>query len=120
MGRPTSLVRLSGAHTRSAFKQPTQLSTGQMLPVTALTRATRPRAWGKAGPDHRWPRPRARPRKATQLRGRIHAAARAAAEGRQTTCYSTHSTITIGIRGPHAQERVNQLRRALGKLIAKH
>ncbi|MGH3185408.1 MAG: hypothetical protein ACRDOE_26370 [Streptosporangiaceae bacterium] len=46
------------------------------------------------------------PRKATRLRGRIHAAARAAAEGRQTTCHSTHSTITIGIRGPDAQERV--------------
>jgi hypothetical protein len=60
------------------------------------------------------------PRKATQLRGRIHAAARAAAEGRQTTCYSTHSTITIGIRGPDAQERVDQLRHALDKLIAKH
>ena len=47
----------------SACKQPTQLklSTGQMLPVTALTRATRPRAWGKAGPGHRRPRPRARP-----------------------------------------------------------
>ena len=60
------------------------------------------------------------PRKATQLRGRIHAAARAAAEERQTTCHSTHSTITIGIRGPDAQERVNQLRHALDKLIAKH
>lgn len=59
------------------------------------------------------------PRKAAQLRGLIHAAARAA-EGRQTTCYPTHSTITIGIRGPDAQERVNQLRHALGKLIAKH
>jgi len=32
----------------------------------------------------------------------------------------THSTITIGIRGPDAQERVNQLRHALDKLIAKH
>jgi hypothetical protein len=60
------------------------------------------------------------PARATQLRGRIHAAARAAAEGRQTTCYSTHSTITIGIRGPDAQERVDQLRHALDKLIAKH
>jgi hypothetical protein len=60
------------------------------------------------------------PRKATRLRGRIHAAARAAAEGRQTTCHSTHSTITIGIRGPDAQERVNQLRHSLGLLIAKH
>jgi hypothetical protein len=59
------------------------------------------------------------PRKAAQLRGLIHAAA-SAAEGRQTTCYPTHSTITIGIRGPDAQERVNQLRHALGKLIAKH
>ncbi len=37
-----------------------------------------------------------------------------------TQCYSTHSTITIGIRGPDAQERVNQLRQALDKLIAKH
>ena len=60
------------------------------------------------------------PRKATQLRGRIHAAASSSAEECQTTCHSTHSTITIGIRGPDAQERVNQLRQALDKLIAKH
>lgn len=60
------------------------------------------------------------PRTATQLRGRIHAAIRTAAEGRQTTYHATGSTITIGIRGHDAQERIGQLRRALDALIIKH
>ncbi|MGW0807883.1 hypothetical protein [Nonomuraea sp. NPDC002799] len=59
-------------------------------------------------------------RKATRLRGRIHAAARSAAEGRHTTYHATDATITIGIRGPDAHERINQLRHALDKLITKH
>jgi len=56
------------------------------------------------------------------LRGRIHAAARTAAEGRATTYHATDSTVTIGIRGPDADadDRVNQLRHALANLIAKH
>ncbi len=54
------------------------------------------------------------------LRGRIHAAARTAAEGRATTYHATDSTITIGIRGPDAADRINQLRHALAKLITKH
>jgi hypothetical protein len=54
------------------------------------------------------------------LRGRIHAAARTAAEGRATTYNATDSTITIGIRGPDAADRINQLRHALAKLITKH
>ena len=57
---------------------------------------------------------------ATQLRGRIHAAIRTAAEGRQTIYHATRSTITIGIRGHDAQERIGQLRRALDALIIKH
>jgi len=60
------------------------------------------------------------PRTATQLRGRIHAAIRTAAEGRQTTYHATGSTITIGIRGHDAQDRIGQLRRALDALIIKH
>jgi hypothetical protein len=60
------------------------------------------------------------PRKATRLRGRINAAARTAAEQRQTTYHATDSTITIGIHGPDAQQRVDQLRDALAELIAKH
>ena len=60
------------------------------------------------------------PRTATQLRGRIHAAIRTAAEGRQTKYHATGSTITIGIRGHDAQERIGQLRRALDALIIKH
>jgi hypothetical protein len=60
------------------------------------------------------------PRKLITLRGRIHAAARTAAEGRQTTYHATESTITIGIRGPDAAERINQLRHGLAKLITKH
>lgn len=59
-------------------------------------------------------------RKLIRLRGRIHAAARVAAEGCHTTYYATDSALTIGIQGPDAQERVNQLRNALSKLIAKH
>ena len=57
------------------------------------------------------------PQKATRLRGRINAAARTAAEQHQT---SYHATMTIGIRGSDAAERINQLRRALAKLAAKH
>ncbi|WP_406314812.1 hypothetical protein OHA77_40445 [Streptosporangium sp. NBC_01639] len=60
------------------------------------------------------------PRKLVALRGRVHAAARTAAEGRATTYHATDSTITIGIRGPDAAERINQLRHALAKLITKH
>ncbi|MET8051552.1 hypothetical protein ABZU75_28530 [Streptosporangium sp. NPDC005286] len=60
------------------------------------------------------------PRKLIALRGRVHAAARTAAEGRATTYHATDSTITIGIRGPDAAERINQLRHALAKLITKH
>ena len=62
----------------------------------------------------------AAPRKLMRLRGRIHAAARTAAEGRQTTCHTTPTSITIGIRGPDAQDRISQLRHALDKLITKH
>jgi hypothetical protein len=54
------------------------------------------------------------------LRGRIHAAARTAAEGRATTYHATDSAITTGIRGPDAADRINQLRHALAKLITKH
>ena len=60
------------------------------------------------------------PGKLIRLRGRIHAAARTAAEGRQTTYHATDSTISIGIRGPDAADRISQLRRALAQLIAKH
>ncbi|MFI6803143.1 hypothetical protein [Streptosporangium canum] len=48
------------------------------------------------------------------------AAARTAAEGRQTVYHATDTTITIGIRGPDAADRINQLRHALAKLITKH
>ena len=60
------------------------------------------------------------PQKATRLRGRINAAARTAAEQRQTSYHATDSTITIGIRGPDARERIDQFRRALDKLAARH
>ena len=60
------------------------------------------------------------PRKLIALRGRIHAAARTAAEGRATTYHATDSTITIGIRGPDATDCINQLHHALAKLITKH
>ncbi|MGP3965896.1 hypothetical protein ACTWPT_59145 [Nonomuraea sp. 3N208] len=60
------------------------------------------------------------PRKLIAVRGRIHAAARTAAEGCQTVYHATETTITIGIRGPDAAERINQLRHALTKLITKH
>jgi hypothetical protein len=60
------------------------------------------------------------PRKLMRLRGRIHAAARTAAEGRATTYHATETSITIGIRGPDAADRINQLRHALAKLITKH
>jgi hypothetical protein len=33
---------------------------------------------------------------------------------------ASNTTITIGIGGPDAQERINQLRHALAKLITKH
>lgn len=48
-------------------------------------------------------------RRAMRLRGRINAAARAAAEHRRTTYHATDSAITIGIYGPDAAERVNAL-----------
>jgi hypothetical protein len=57
------------------------------------------------------------PQKATRLRGRINATA---AEQSQTSYHATDSTISIGIRGPDAAERIYQLRRALAKLAAKH
>ena len=60
------------------------------------------------------------PQKATRLRGRINAAARTAAEQHQTSYHATDATMTIGIRGSDAAERINQLRRALAKLAAKH
>ncbi|MEV6040505.1 hypothetical protein AB0L65_56010 [Nonomuraea sp. NPDC052116] len=59
-------------------------------------------------------------RKLIRLRGRIHAAARVVAEGCHTTYHATDSTLTIGIQAPDAQERINQLRNALSKLITKH
>ena len=61
---------------------------------------------------HRRPAPH-QPGNLIALRGRIHAAARTAAEGRATTYHATDSTITIGIRGPDAADRINQLRHAL-------
>ncbi|MFI7709318.1 hypothetical protein [Nonomuraea sp. NPDC049480] len=59
-------------------------------------------------------------RKLIRLRGRIHAAARVAAEGCPTTYNATDSALTIGIQGPDAQERVNQLRTAPSELMTKH
>jgi hypothetical protein len=55
-----------------------------------------------------------------RLRGRVHAAARTAAEGRQTTYDATATTISIGIRGPDAAERVSRLRGALAQLITRN
>ncbi|MFP3969277.1 hypothetical protein SMC26_43765, partial [Actinomadura fulvescens] len=60
------------------------------------------------------------PAKATRLRGRIHAAARTAAEQRHTTYHATDTAITIGIAGPDAQHRIDQLRAALATLATKH
>jgi hypothetical protein len=60
------------------------------------------------------------PGKLIRLRGRIHAAARTAAEGCLTTYDATGSAISIGIRGPDAAGRVSQLRRALAQLAARH
>lgn len=60
------------------------------------------------------------PGKLIRLRRRIHAAARSAAEGRQTTYDATASAISIGIRGPDAAERISQLRSALAHLIARN
>ncbi|MFI6457018.1 hypothetical protein ACIBF6_36340 [Streptosporangium amethystogenes] len=59
-------------------------------------------------------------RKLIRLRGRIHAAARVAAEGCHTTYHATDSAITIGIQGPDAHDRINQLRNALARLTTKH
>jgi hypothetical protein len=59
----------------------------------------------------------------TQLRGRrlfIRWKLPRGPEGRATTYHATDSTITIGIRGPDAADRINQLRHALAKLITKH
>ncbi len=58
------------------------------------------------------------PRRAMRLRGRINAAARAAAEHRRTTYHATDSTITIGIYGPDAAERINQLHQVVVTLGA--
>jgi hypothetical protein len=60
------------------------------------------------------------PGKLIRLRGRVHAAARTAAEGRQTTYGATETTISIGIRGPDAAGRVTRLREALAQLIARN
>jgi pyrrolidone-carboxylate peptidase len=60
------------------------------------------------------------PRKATRLRGRVHAPARTAAEHRRTTYHATDSTITIGIFGPDAHERINKLHTTVTTLAAKH
>jgi hypothetical protein len=60
------------------------------------------------------------PSKLIRLRGRIHAAARTAAEGCQTTYEATGSAISIGIRGPDAAGRISQLRHALAQLTARH
>jgi hypothetical protein len=60
------------------------------------------------------------PGKLIRLRGRIHAAARTAAEGCQTTYDATGSAISIGIRGPDAAGRVSQLCRALAQLAGRH
>ena len=60
------------------------------------------------------------PGKLIRLRGRIHAAARTAAEGCQTTYDATGSAISIGIRGPDAAGRISQLRHALAQLTARH
>lgn len=60
------------------------------------------------------------PAKQVRLRGRVHAAARTAAEQRHTTYHATAATITIGIAGPDAQQRVDQLRAALAKTAVKH
>lgn len=59
------------------------------------------------------------PRTAMRMRGRINAAARAAAEGRRTTYHATASTITIGIYGHDAADRINQLHQAVVKLAGK-
>ncbi|MGN9789370.1 hypothetical protein ACTMTF_48860 [Nonomuraea sp. ZG12] len=58
--------------------------------------------------------------KVMRLRGRIHAAARTAAEQRDTTFHATDSTVTIGIAGPDAGQRIDQLRAALTKIATKH
>jgi len=60
------------------------------------------------------------PQQATRLRGRINAAARTAAVQRQASYRATDSTIIIGIRGPDARERIDQFRRALDELAARH
>lgn len=96
-----------------------------------MTRSAKPSL--KACPTDRSPTParscatspiggldRTDPRKVIALRGRIHAAARTAAEGCQTTYHATETAVTIGNRGPGAEDRINQLRYALAKLITKH
>lgn len=60
------------------------------------------------------------PGKLIRLRGRIHAAARTAAEGCQTTYDATATAISIGIRSPDAASRISQLRSALDQLAARH
>lgn len=60
------------------------------------------------------------PGRLIRLRGRVHAAARTAAEGRQTTYDATATMISIGIRGPDAAERIGRLRGALAQLITRN
>ena len=43
-----------------------------------------------------------------------------AADPRRRPYHATDTTITIGIRGPDAQERINQLRQALNNLWTRH
>ena len=105
-------------------------------PSSAQQQRPRPAPRGPGGTAHLPPRPSpdpairyltisgldrvTDPAKATRLRGRIHAAARAAAERRPTTCNATGTAITIGISGTDAQQRIDQLRGALAKLTTKH
>jgi len=54
----------------------------------------------------------------------IHPGQDGPAAGQHQTSYhatdATDATMTIGIRGSDAAERISQLRRALAKLAAKH
>ena len=60
------------------------------------------------------------PARATRLHGRIHAAARTAAERRPATYNATDTAITIGISGADAPDRITALRSALADLAARH
>lgn len=55
-----------------------------------------------------------------QLRGRILAAVRSAAEQRRTTFHTTASTMTIGIYGSDAADRITLLCAAVATLASKH